>query len=178
MIELYGQPKTWWLTGLPAAGKSTLAEALKFRMMDYRLPICILDGDVIRQGLSADLGFSIEGRTEQIRRTAEVAKLLNDQGIWVAVALVSPIKAAREMARSVIGTTRFIEVYVSTSLEVCSARDPKGLYAKARINPNFGLTGAQTTFEPPAMPALVLDTASVSLNDCTNLLIDVARKNL
>lgn len=178
MIELHAPPMTWWLTGLPAAGKSTLAEAIKLRLMSHGLPVCVLDGDVIRLGLSADLGFSIEGRTEQIRRTAEVAKLLNDQGIWVAVALVSPIKAAREMARSIIGTNRFIEVYVSTNLEVCTARDPKGLYAKARIDPNFGLTGAQAAFEPPTMPALVLDTASVSLNDCTNLLIDVAGKNL
>ena len=177
MMFIKPPPKTWWLTGLPAAGKSTLAQAIKLRLMNHGLPVCILDGDVIRLGLSADLGFSIEGRTEQIRRTAEVAKLLNDEGIWVAVALVSPIEAAREMARSIIGTTRFIEVYVSTKLEVCTARDPKGLYAKARIDPKFGLTGAQTAYEVPPMPALVLDTASVSLNDCTNLLIDVARKN-
>jgi adenylyl-sulfate kinase len=168
-------PRTWWFTGLPGAGKSTLAQAVKLRLIESDLPACVLDGDLIRSGLSADLDFSPSGRTEQIRRTAEIAKLLNDQGIWVAVALVSPIRAAREMARTIIGANRFIEVYVATSLEVCVARDPKGLYAKARQDSNMGLTGAQSPFEVPHGPALVLDTNATLLGDCIDQLVNVAK---
>ena len=167
---------TWWLTGLPASGKSTLAQALKVRLNDGDLSACVLDGDAIRMGLSSDLDFSPEGRTEQIRRTAEIAKLLNNQGIWVAVALVSPIRQAREMARSIIGPHRFIEVFVSTSLEVCASRDPKGLYARAKKDKNLGLTGPQSDFEAPSQPALILDAGKIEVDDCLCMLIDTAEQ--
>lgn len=174
MIVMHTQPLTWWLTGLPAAGKSTLAQALKLRLMDDDLPSCVLDGDVIRLGLSSDLDFSPQGRTEQIRRTAEVAKLLNDQGIWVAVALVSPIKAARAMAKNIIGKHRFVEVHVATSLDVCAARDPKGLYAKARQDSTLGLTGPQSAFEVPDAPDVVIDAGQLTVIAATIRLIEAA----
>lgn len=173
---MHTTPMTWWLTGLPASGKSTLAQALKLRLNDSNLSACVLDGDVIRLGLSSDLDFSPEGRTEQIRRTAEIAKLLNNQGIWVAVALVSPIKKAREMARSIVGPHRFIEVFVSTSLEVCASRDPKGLYARAKTDNKLGLTGPQSAFESPVQPELILDTARIEIFDCVSKLIEIAEK--
>lgn len=174
MIDMHIHPMTWWLTGLSAAGKSTLAQGLKLKLMDANFPACVLDGDVIRLGLSSDLDFSPEARTEQIRRTAEIAKMLNDQGIWVAVALVSPIRAARQMARAVIGAERFIEVYVSTSLMTCVERDPKGLYAKAQKDPSLGLTGLQSSYEEPIKPDLILDTEAMSIQQSLNSLITTA----
>ena len=176
MMAMPQKPMTWWLTGLPAAGKSTLAQAIQGKLIEIDVPVCVLDGDVIRLGLSSDLDFSLEGRTEQIRRTAEVAKLLNDQGIWVAVALVSPVRCAREMARSVIGAHRFIEVHVATSLEVCTNRDPKGLYAKALKDPSLGLTGPQSSYEPPTAPDVLLDTGVLSVQDSLHLLMAAATK--
>ena len=169
---------TWWLTGLPAAGKSTLAQAIQRQLAQDGLAACVLDGDLIRRGLSSDLDFTPQGRTEQIRRTAEVAKLLNDQGIWVAVALVSPLRAARDMARTLIGAHRFIEVHVATRLEICAARDPKGLYAQARHDPALGLTGPQSAYEPPLQPDLILDAGVLSIQEASEQLIMAAANKL
>ncbi len=129
---LHQRPVTVWLTGLSASGKSTLATELERRLVDAGRPCYLLDGDNIRTGISRDLGFGPEDRHENIRRIAEVARLMNEAGLVAITAFISPYRADRAMARSVVGTERFIEVHVAAPLEVCEKRDPKGFYAKAR----------------------------------------------
>jgi adenylyl-sulfate kinase len=153
---------TVWFTGLSASGKSTLAFALE-RALYVAGKICyVLDGDNIRHGLSRDLGFSDLDRTENIRRTAEVAKLMNDAGLIVITAFISPLRADREIAKGIIGDKQYLEIYVSTSIEVCESRDPKGLYEKARIGLVKEFTGVSAPYEPPENPSLTLDTGIIS----------------
>jgi adenylylsulfate kinase len=151
-------PQTCWFTGLPAAGKTTLSVATGAVLRQHGLPVCLLDGDELRAGLCRDLGFSPADRAENMRRVAEMARLLNDQGLWVLVALVSPSVAGRETARQIIGSGRFVEVHVATPLAVCQSRDPKGLYAQAKANPDLALTGVQAPYEPPLQPDLIIHT--------------------
>ncbi len=150
------RPFALWLTGLPAAGKSTLAEGVASLLRDSGLAVCVLDGDVMRRGLNADLGFSEAGRDENVRRAAEVAKLLLDSGIIVVAALISPFRAARARAREIAGAGRFIEVFVDAPLEICHKRDPKGLYAKAQAGEISALTGIDSPYETPLDPDLHL----------------------
>jgi len=158
--DLMGQePVTLWMTGLSGAGKSTLAFALERRLIQQGHPCFVLDGDNVRHGLNRDLGFSPKDRTENIRRVAEVARLMNDAGLIVIASFISPFRADREMAREIIGEERFVEVYISTPLEVCESRDPKGLYRKARQGDLPGFTGVSAPYEPPDAPDLVIDTA-------------------
>jgi len=156
------QAATIWLTGLSGAGKSTLANGLKSRLTEQRRRVFILDGDTLRNGLCRDLDFSQAGRAENIRRTAEVARILNDAGITVVAALISPLVVQRELARSIIGDSRFMEIFVSADLTTCESRDCKGLYAAARVGnlPNF--TGIGSRYEPPVSPELVIDTTRLS----------------
>lgn len=165
-------PMTWWLTGLSAAGKSTLAESLAAALRKKTLAVCILDGDVMRTGLSSDLGFSMADRAENIRRVAEVAKHLNDSGIYVIVALISPIAAERENARAIIGTARFVEVHVATPLAVCEQRDPKQLYKKARMGLVSDFTGVSAPYESGAYD-LAVDTSVMSLAEATGILLNL-----
>lgn len=153
--------KTWWLTGLPAAGKSTLAQALFALLEAEGRACCLLDGDLLRQGLCRDLGFSDADRAENVRRTAEVAAMLNRNGIHAIAALISPFAAGREMARTLIGPAHFFEIHVSTALDVCRERDPKGLYRRAEHDASLCLTGVQAPYEIPGTPALVIDTARI-----------------
>jgi adenylyl-sulfate kinase len=161
---LLGQPpSTIWLTGLSAAGKSTLAFALERQLIDLGRACYVLDGDNVRHGLNRDLGFSAQDRTENIRRIAEVARLMNDAGLIVITAFISPFRADRAMAREIVGADRVREVHVSTSLAVCESRDPKGLYGKARAGELADFTGITSPYEPPLQPALRIDTAVLSL---------------
>ena len=131
--ELLGQaPLTLWLTGLSAAGKSTLAFALERTLHDRGRACYVLDGDNVRHGLNRNLGFSPADRSENIRRIAEVARLMNDAGLIVITAFISPWRADRAAARQIVGAASFLEVHVSTPLAVCEARDPKGFYGQAR----------------------------------------------
>ena len=155
----------WWLTGLSGAGKTTLATALVAALRQRGESACLLDGDEVRLGLCRDLGFSPESRHENMRRVAEMACLLNKNGIHAVVALVSPTLEGRALARGIIGQDRFLEVHVATPLEVCQARDPKGLYAQAKTNPAMGMTGVQASYEPPPEPALSLSTQDAHLPD-------------
>ncbi len=125
-------PATVWLTGLSGAGKSTLAFALEKHLLELGQASYVLDGDNVRHGLNRNLGFSHEDRTENIRRIAEVARLMNDAGLIVITAFISPYLEDREVARRIIGVEKFLEVYVSTPLKVCEERDPKGIYKRAR----------------------------------------------
>jgi len=148
-----------WLTGLPGAGKSTIAtgaaEALKAE--GYRA--YVLDGDVLRRGLNADLGFSAADRDENVRRVGEVACLFADAGILSVVALISPYARGRGQVRERAGR-RFHEVYVKAPVEICARRDPKGLYAKARGGELPGLTGVSAPYEPPQRPELTIETSA------------------
>ena len=157
---------TVWLTGLSGSGKSTVAHELERQLMDAGHLCYVLDGDNIRHGLNRDLGFSAADRTENIRRLAEVARLFNDAGVIVITAFISPYHEDRAQAQAIIGAERFFEVYVETALAVCEARDPKGLYRKARAGEIAQFTGISAPYEPPESPALRLDTAALDPHAC------------
>ncbi len=144
--------KVIWFTGLSGSGKSTIANALEKELHAQGKRTYILDGDNIRQGLNKDLGFTDADRVENIRRVAEVAKLMMDAGLIVMTAFISPFRAEREMARELIGKENFIEVFVDTPLDVCEQRDPKGLYKKARSGQLPNMTGINSPYEPPLHP--------------------------
>jgi bifunctional enzyme CysN/CysC len=160
-----------WLTGLSGAGKSTIANAVEKRLHALGRRTYILDGDNIRQGLNKDLGFKDADRVENIRRVAEVAKLMLDAGIIVLTAFISPFRQEREMARQLIGTDRFIEVYVNAPLDVCEQRDPKGLYKKSRSGLLPNMTGISSPYEPPDMADVVVNTDNMSAEECAELLV-------
>ena len=148
---------TVWFTGLSGAGKTTIARAVAALLTERGMAHTVLDGDELRATLSADLGFSIEDRAEQVRRTAHLARILGDAGVIPLVALVSPVRADRDAARALHGPGRFIEVHVATPLEVCEQRDTKGLYAQARAGSVPDLTGIGQDYEAPSAPELTLD---------------------
>ncbi len=154
------------MTGLPAAGKSTLAAAVK-KELDHRAIACsVLDGDVMRRGLCRDLGFTLADRAENVRRVAEVAHILNDAGLTTVCALVSPIESQRAAARNIVGQDRWLCVYLSTPLEECERRDPKGMYRQARAGRLPQFTGVASEYEAPANADLTLDTARIPLHVC------------
>ncbi|SOJ54204.1 Bifunctional enzyme CysN/CysC [Mycobacterium simulans] len=163
-----GQPgATIWFTGLPASGKSTIAVAVERALVESGRVAYLLDGDNLRHGLSDDLGFSPGDRTENIRRVGHLTRLLGDAGVVALASLVSPLKSDREIARALNDAAKlpFIEVYVSTSVQECERRDPKGLYARARSGSLKGLTGVDAPYEPPENPDLVLDTTNADIDD-------------
>jgi adenylyl-sulfate kinase len=157
-----GPGATIWLTGLSGSGKSTIAHRAEELLIDSGKPAYVLDGDNLRHGLNADLGFSASDRAENVRRVGEVAQLMADAGIVVLVALISPYAADRDAVRSAHTDAGldFYEVHVATPLEVSEARDPKGLYARARAGEIVGFTGVDDPYEAPLDPALVLDAAA------------------
>lgn len=157
--------KVIWLTGLSGSGKSTIANALEKRLHSSGIHSYVLDGDNLRLGLNKDLGFTKEDRAENVRRVAEVGKLMVDAGLVVIVALVSPFKVDRDHAREIFESGEFVEVWVKTPAEVCAERDPKGLYKKAREGNLPNLTGVGQDYEPPTDAELVLDgTAEIDMN--------------
>ena len=160
-----------WLTGLSASGKSTLANLLEKRLMAAGRHTCVLDGDNLRHGLSRDLGFSEADRAENIRRVAEVGRLMVDAGLIVIVALISPFRRDRDFARSLFEPADFMEVFVDAPLDVCAARDPKGLYAKAEKGEIRNLTGVGSPYEPPERPDLRVDTESLSPTQCIDRIV-------
>jgi bifunctional enzyme CysN/CysC len=161
-----------WLTGLSGAGKSTVATELERELFAKGLHTYILDGDNIRHGLSANLGFSPEDRTENIRRVAEVARLLMDAGVLVITAFISPYRDDRRLARSLVNEGEFVEVYVDAPLAVCEQRDPKGLYKKARAGQIANFTGVSAPYEPPDQPELVVYTDKQTPAECVAHIID------
>ncbi|MFT5442180.1 MAG: adenylylsulfate kinase [Myxococcota bacterium] len=156
---------TIWFTGLSGSGKSTIAVAAEAALREQGRLTYILDGDNIRQGLNSNLGFSAEDRTENIRRIGEVSKLFTDTGVIVLTAFISPYRADRDQVREIMADGDFLEVYVSADVETCEKRDVKGLYAKARSGeiPNF--TGISAPYEEPEKGELVLDSASLSVDE-------------
>jgi bifunctional enzyme CysN/CysC len=154
---LKGQkPCVLWLTGLSGAGKSTIADLVEQSLHRAGHHTVLLDGDNIRHGLNRDLGFTDEDRVENIRRVAEVAKLMVEAGLIVIVSFISPFRSERRMARGLVGEDEFIEIYVDTPIAICEARDPKGLYKLARAGKLPNLTGIGSPYEPPEQAELVL----------------------
>lgn len=166
------QPKTIWFTGLSASGKSTLAYALERRLVDMGRACYVLDGDNVRHGLNKGLSFTEQDRSENIRRVAEVAKLMNDAGLIVITSFISPNRHDRDLAKNVIGTEKFLEVYVSTPIAICESRDPKGMYKQARAGKIKEFTGVSAAYEPPASPWLQIDTANSTIAECIDVLVE------
>lgn len=161
-----------WFTGLPASGKSTLANALCRELHARRIMSYVLDGDNIRHGLNSDLGFGPEDRKENIRRIGEVTKLFVDAGLIVLTAFISPYRADRERVRRMLPEGDFIEVFVQCGLVACERRDPKGMYQKARQGLIREYTGISAPYERPEDPEVILDTEAHSVDECVSRLMD------
>jgi adenylylsulfate kinase len=162
--KLMGHPPLLlWFTGLSGSGKSTIADALEVELIQLGIHAATLDGDAMRMRLSADLGFTDADREEHLRRVGEVARLMLDAGIVVLAAFVSPLKSQRIRIKEMVGESRFMEIFVSTSLEVCEQRDIKGLYQKARAGEIAHFTGISSPYEAPEQPDVTLDTAQLSV---------------
>lgn len=171
-------PTTLWLTGLSGAGKSTLAFALEAELIKLGHACFVLDGDNVRHGLNRDLGFSAEDRQENIRRIAEVTKLMNAAGLIVIASFISPYCEDRQAAREIIGADNFREIYISTSLSACEQRDVKGLYRKAREGLIAEFTGISSPYEPPLNPDLSLDTAEIDIDQAVAKMIALIQTRL
>ena len=167
------QPLVVWLTGLPGSGKSTIANIVERKLAAAGRHTMLLDGDNLRQGLNADLGFDAAARSENVRRVGEVAKLLADAGLIAIVALVSPFQADRTRAAALLPEGRFLEVFVDTPLAICRQRDPKGLYRKAEQGQLAHLTGRDQPYEAPEGPALVLNTAELGAEEAADRVIEL-----
>jgi adenylylsulfate kinase len=166
-----------WFTGLSAAGKSTIANTVDHKLHSMGKHTYLLDGDNIRMGLNKNLGFSAEDRAENIRRIGEVARLFADAGVITLTAFISPYRVDRDNVRALMPAGEFVEVYVDASLETCEARDPKGLYKKARAGEIKGFTGIDDPYEAPEKPELVLDSNSKSIDDLADEVVAYLEKN-
>lgn len=163
--RLQQRAKVLWLTGLSGSGKSTIAQGLEHRLFAEGYFPQVLDGDNIRTGINNNLGFSPEDRQENIRRIAEVAKLYLDSGVIVLCSFISPTKEIREQAEEIIGKEDFLEIFIDTPLEVCEARDVKGLYAKARRGEIKDFTGIDAPYEAPEAAFLTVPTKDMTVED-------------
>ncbi len=170
---LHQQPTALWFTGLSGAGKSTIANLVESELHRRGHHTYMLDGDNVRHGLNADLGFTEADRVENIRRVSEVAKLMVDAGLIVIVSFISPFRAERRMARSLFEEREFIEVFVDTPLAVAEERDPKGLYKKARRGDLVNFTGIDSPYEPPERPEMRLPTTELSARDAARTVIEL-----
>jgi bifunctional enzyme CysN/CysC len=168
-------PCVLWLTGLSGAGKSTLANRVEKELHGLGRHTYLLDGDNVRHGLSKDLGFTEADRVENIRRVAEVARLMVDAGLIVIVSFISPFRNERRMARALFGPAEFVEVFVDAPLEVAEARDPKGLYAKARRGELRNFTGIDSPYEPPEQPEIHVETAALTPEECAERVLATLR---
>lgn len=163
-------PVVFWLTGISGSGKTSIATCFEELCRAQGWPVVVLDGDVVRSRLNADLGFSDQDRAENVRRIAEVAALMADAGLLVIVSCISPMKSFRESARSIVGDQRFIEVYVDTPLDVAQARDPKGLYQRVRAGEILSFTGIHARYEVPLKPQIRIDTTVTDIDIAAQIL--------
>jgi len=164
--------KVVWMCGLSGAGKSTLAAGLENKLTEHGYLSQVLDGDVVRSGLNKDLGFSIQDRVENLRRIAEISRLLTGCGIITINAFISPTFKARELVRSIVGDADFIEVYVNAPLKTCEKRDAKGLYTLARQGLIKDFTGINSPFEPPVNPEVEIKTDLLTIEEGIQKLFD------
>ncbi len=165
--------KVIWMTGLSGSGKTTIAIALEQKLRDKGFLTQVLDGDNVRTGINNNLGFSVEDRTENIRRIAEVNKLFLNCGVITINCFVSPTIAIRKQAKEIIGAADFVEVFVNTPLEICEERDVKGLYKKARAGEIKDFTGIDSPFEAPENPDVDVKTAHLSIEESANQILEV-----
>jgi bifunctional enzyme CysN/CysC len=170
------QPCAIWFTGLSGAGKSTVANLVEKQLHASGRHTYLLDGDNVRHGLSCDLGFTDADRAENIRRVAEVARLMVDAGLIVLVALISPFRADRRIARELLGERGFFEVFVDAPLAVAESRDPKGLYRKARRGEIRNFTGIDSPYEPPEHPDLRLDTVRLDAEAAADVVLEALER--
>lgn len=170
------KPCILWFTGLSGSGKSTIANAVELKLNKLKKHTYLLDGDNIRMGLNAGLGFSDEDRVENIRRIAEVSKLFVDAGLIVLTAFISPFQEERDKVRTLVEDGEFIEVFIDTPLKVCESRDPKGLYKKARSGdiPNF--TGISSPYEAPEQAELHINNNKMTIEECADEVISYLMK--
>ncbi len=161
-----------WFTGLSGSGKSTIANAVELALHENGVSTYLLDGDNIRQGLNKDLSFTLDDRTENIRRIAEVAHLMIDAGVVVLASFIAPYRENRESVRKIVGADNYVEVYISTPLSVCEDRDVKGLYKKARSGEISHFTGISSPYEAPLNPDLTINTESTSLETSVQMIMD------
>jgi adenylylsulfate kinase len=161
-----------WFTGLPSAGKSTLAHYVEEKLHRLGCSLMVLDGDNVRHGLCSDLGFSNKDRTENIRRIGEMSKLFIEAGVITLTAFISPIQSDRERARNLVAKEDFIEIYCQCSLKTCEERDVKGLYKLAREGKIEEFTGISSPYEPPSNPELVIDTEQKTIEECGRNILD------
>jgi bifunctional enzyme CysN/CysC len=172
----YGQkPTTILLTGLSGAGKTSTAYALERRLFEEGRAVAVLDGGLLRQGISRDLGFSAHERSENLRRGSEIAKLLNDNGLLCICAFVAPNEAVRHKARNLVGADRFLVVHLDAPIEVCRGRDEEGLYGAADRGEIAHFPGVSFEYEQPAKPDLVLPSAQWNVAQCVDAIIDLLR---
>jgi bifunctional enzyme CysN/CysC len=165
------KPCVIWFTGLSGSGKSTIANILEQKLHSLGKRTYLLDGDNVRHGLNKDLGFTDTDRVENIRRVAEVSKLMMDAGLITLVSFISPFKSERKMARDLVEDDEFIEIFIDTPIEECEKRDPKGLYRKVRAGKLTNFTGVDSRYEKPQSPELVLPTISFTPEDLANEII-------
>ena len=176
--QVKGQvPRLLWITGLPAAGKSTVADRLEQKLHAAGVHTYLLDGDNVRHGLNRDLGFTEQDRVESVRRVAEVAKLMVDAGLVVIVSMISPFRSERRMARDLVSEDEFVEVFVDTPLAVCESRDPKGLYRRARAGELINFTGIDSPYEPPEAAEIVLKGAEEHPDTLADRVVDYLNVN-
>jgi len=164
--------KVLWLTGLSGSGKSTIAQDLERQLYNNGFFPQVLDGDNIRVGINNNLGFSLEDRKENIRRIAEIAKLYLNSGIITICSFISPTIEIRNFARTIIGAENFMEIYINTPLEICEARDVKGLYKKARAGEIKGFTGIDSPYEAPQNPDIEILTAKLTVEESSQQILD------
>ncbi len=162
-----------WFTGLSGSGKSTLAHAVEEYLHKLNCATFVLDGDNVRHGLCSDLGFSDQDRVENIRRIAEIAKLMIEAGVITLTAFISPFRSDRKAARKLVPHGDFIEIYCQCDLEICETRDVKGLYKKARAGDIAHFTGISSPYEAPYNPKLTVDTGTKPLEECVQQVIDL-----
>jgi bifunctional enzyme CysN/CysC len=173
------QPATVLLTGLAGAGKTTIAYAVERKLFDMGRAVCVLDGQNMRRGLSRDLGWTVADRSENLRRTAEAAKLINDAGLICLAAIIAPEEAVRQKAAEVIGRDRFLVVHLDAPLELCRQRDQEGLYEKADEGEIANFPGVSAPYEPPTSPDLVLNTAELDVDECVKRVVSLlAARNI
>lgn len=176
--KLNQTPKVIWLTGLSGSGKSTISDALENMLFEKGLSTYSLDGDNIRFGLCKGLGFSLEERTENIRRVAEVVNLMLDAGLIVLASFISPLKTQRDLIKEIVSKENFIEVYVSTPVDECEKRDVKGLYKKAKNGEIKNFTGISSVFESPENPDIKIDTTDMSIDESVTLIYEKIKNKL
>jgi len=171
------KPCVLWFTGLSGSGKSTIADELEKKLHELGKHTMLLDGDNVRHGLNKDLGFTDQDRVENIRRIAEVSKLMVSSGLITIVSFISPFRSERLMARKLFNDGEFIEIFIDTPIEVCEARDSKGLYKKARAGQLKNFTGIDSDYEEPEMSEIVLQNSDSNIDDLVDNILDYLRTN-